>query len=78
MPRWQASASCCAPPASRSLDRFRPVQLLLFTILGACVMLIAYTLGVPGPVDALLFLGGVFTGALLRVSRPIIDWLTRP
>jgi hypothetical protein len=54
------------------------VQVVLFTVLGACVMVIAYALGAPGPVGAILFLGGVFTGALLRVARPIIDWLTRP
>jgi hypothetical protein len=54
------------------------VQVILFTVLGGCVMVIGYGLGVPGPVDALLFLGGVFTGAFLRVARPIIDWLTRP
>ena len=54
------------------------MQVLLFTVLGACVLLIGYALGIPGPVDALLFLGGVFTGALLRVASPIIDWLTRP
>jgi hypothetical protein len=54
------------------------VPLILFTVLGGCVMVIAYALGIPGPVDALLFLGGVFTGALLRVARPIIDWITRP
>jgi hypothetical protein len=54
------------------------VQVVLFTVLGACAMVIGYALGVPGPVDALLFLGGVFTGALLLVARPIIDWITRP
>ena len=54
------------------------MQVVLFTVLGACAMVIAYALGVPGPVDALLFLGGVFTGALLLVARPIIDWITRP
>jgi hypothetical protein len=54
------------------------VQLLLFTVLGGCVLVIAYALNIPGPVCALLFLGGVFTGALLRVARPIIDWLTKP
>ena len=54
------------------------MQVILFTVLGCCVMVIAYALGVPGPVDALLFLGGVFTGALLRVARPLIDWITRP
>jgi hypothetical protein len=54
------------------------MQLLLFTVLGACAMTIAYAFNVPGPVCALLFLGGVFTGALLLVARPIIDWITRP
>jgi hypothetical protein len=54
------------------------MQLLLFTVAGASVMVIAYALDVPGPVCALLFLGAVFTGALLRVARPIIDWITRP
>jgi hypothetical protein len=60
------------------LDRLPPVQVILFTVLGGCVMVIAYALGVPGPVDGLLFLGGVFTGALLRYAQPLIDWLTRP
>jgi hypothetical protein len=54
------------------------MQLLLFTVLGACVMVIAYAFNVSGPVCALLFLGGVFTGGLLRVAQPIIDWITRP
>ena len=54
------------------------MQVILVPVLGGCVMLIGYALGIPGPVDAILFLGGVFTGALLRVARPIIDWLTRP
>ena len=54
------------------------MQVILFTVLGACVMVIAYALGIPGPVCALLFLGGVFTGALLRYSQPLIDWITRP
>jgi hypothetical protein len=54
------------------------VQVILFTVLGACVMVIGYALGLPGPVVAILFLGGVFTGALLRYSQPIIDWITRP
>jgi hypothetical protein len=54
------------------------MSLLVFTVLGACVMVIAYAFNIAGPVCAILFLGGVFTGALLRVSQPIIDWLTRP
>ena len=54
------------------------MTLLIFTVLGACVMVIAYAFNIAGPVCAILFLGGVFTGALLRVSQPIIDWLTKP
>lgn len=54
------------------------MQLLVFTVLGACVMVIAYAFNVAGPVCAILFLGGVLTGALLRVAKPIIDWATRP
>jgi hypothetical protein len=54
------------------------VQVILFSVLGACVMVIGYGLGLPGPVCALLFLGGAFTGAVLLVARPIIDWITRP
>jgi hypothetical protein len=54
------------------------MQLLLFTVLGACAMVIGYAFNLAGPVCALLFLGGVFTGALLIYARPIIDWATRP
>jgi hypothetical protein len=54
------------------------MAMAVFTVLGACVMVIAYAFGVAGPICALLFLGGVFTGALLRVTQPIIDWITRP
>ena len=74
----EGSPTSSGPPAGPSPDRVPDVQVILFTLLGAGVMVIAYALGVPGPVDAILFLGGVFTGALLRVARPIIDWLTRP
>ena len=54
------------------------MQVILFTVLGGCVMVVAYSLGIPGPIDAVLFLGGVFTGALLRYAQPLIDWLTQP
>ena len=52
--------------------------LLLFTVLGACAMVIGYAFGLAGPVCGLLFLGGVFNGALLRYAQPLIDWATRP
>jgi hypothetical protein len=54
------------------------MTMLVFTVLGACVMMIAYAFNVSGPLCALLFLGGVFTGALLVYARPLIDWITRP
>jgi len=54
------------------------MMLLTFTVAGAAAMVVGYGFGLAGPVCGLLFLGGVFTGALLRVSEPIIDWLTRP
>ncbi len=53
------------------------MMLLGFTVAGASAMVIGYAFGLAGPVCGLLFLGGLFTGALLRVSEPIIDWLTR-
>ena len=54
------------------------MMLLAFTVAGAAVMVIGYAFGLAGPVCGILFLGGVFTGALLRVAEPIIAWLTRP
>ncbi|MBA2546090.1 MAG: hypothetical protein H0V15_04340 [Solirubrobacterales bacterium] len=54
------------------------MQLLIFTVLGACAMVFGYAFGLAGPVCGLLFLGGVFTGAFLRAAQPIIDWVTRP
>lgn len=52
--------------------------LLAFTVAGASAMVIGYAFGLAGPVCAILFLGGVFTGALLRYAQPLIDWATRP
>ena len=54
------------------------MAMAVFTVLGAAVMVTAYAFGVAGPVCVILFLGGVFTGAALRVAQPIIDWVTRP
>lgn len=52
--------------------------MLLFTTLGAAVMLIAYSLGLAGPVCAILFLGAVLTGATIGYAKPIIDWIRQP
>lgn len=78
MPRSRPSPTSWAPPVPPWPDKFPSVQVVLFSVLGGSVMVIAYALGVSGPVCGVLFLGGVFTGALLRVARPIIDWVTRP
>lgn len=51
--------------------------MLVFTTLGAAVMMIAYSLGLAGPVCGLLFLGGVFNGALIRYAEPLIEWARR-
>jgi hypothetical protein len=52
--------------------------MLLFTVLGTAAMVTGYAFGLAGPVCALLFLGGVFNGALIRYAQPLIDWATRP
>jgi hypothetical protein len=54
------------------------MQLLVITVLGVAAAFVAYAFGVPGPVDALIFLAFITAGATLRVFQPIIDWLTRP
>jgi hypothetical protein len=79
-----SSTRWCAPggvrealPAPEAIAS-RPMSMAVFTVLGACVMVIAYAFNVSGPVCAILFLGGVFTGAFIRVAQPIIDWITRP
>jgi hypothetical protein len=52
--------------------------MLVFTVLGACAMVIGYAFNLAGPVCAILFLGGVFTGAFLSYAKPLIDWATKP
>jgi hypothetical protein len=71
------SRAPAALPSAVEVDS-RAMLMLVFTVLGLCAMVTAYAFGVPGPVCALLFLGGLFTGALLVYSKPIIDWLTKP
>lgn len=64
-------------PAAEGLG-FPAVQLLAFAVLGVVAMVTAYALGQPGPVCAILFGFFLFVGGLLRVIRPITDWMTRP
>ena len=52
------------------------MQLLVFTVVGLVAMLIAYAFGLGGAVSCLIFLTILFTGALIRVFKPLIDLLT--
>jgi hypothetical protein len=51
------------------------VQLLAFAVAGMVVFLIAYAFGLGGAVSSLFFLGILFTGATLRVAKPLLDRL---
>lgn len=51
------------------------MQLVVFTVLGAVIFLIAYTFGIGGTVSAMIFLTVLFIGAALRVMQPMIDWI---
>jgi hypothetical protein len=54
------------------------MQLVALTVVGVCAMVTGYALGLGGPVVTLIFLSFVFTGVLLRVAKPVIDWVTGP
>ena len=60
----------------RGSTRFLAVQLLVFTVVGLVAMLVAYAFGLGGAVSFLIFLAILFTGALIRVAKPLIDALT--
>lgn len=51
------------------------MQLLVFTVLGLVTMLVAYAFGLGGAVSFLIFLTILFTGAVIRVAKPLIDAL---
>ncbi len=51
------------------------MQLLVFTVVGLVAMLVAYAFGLGGAVSFLIFLTILFTGALIRVAKPLIDAL---
>jgi hypothetical protein len=51
------------------------VQLLVFTVVGLCAMVVAYAFGLGGTVGFLIFLAILFTGIFVRVSQPLIERL---
>ena len=51
------------------------MQLLIFTVVGAAAMLVAYAFGLGGAVGFLIFLGILFVGVCVRVSEPLLERL---
>ena len=51
------------------------MQLIVFTAVALCGLVIGYAAGVGGAVSTLIFLAILFTGAFLRVARPLLDRL---
>jgi hypothetical protein len=51
------------------------VQLLVFTVIGMCAMLVAYAFGLGGAVSSLIFLAILLTGVVVRVTQPLRERL---
>jgi hypothetical protein len=51
------------------------VQLLVFTVLGLCAMIVGYAFGLGGAVGFLIFLAILFVGIFVRVSEPLLERL---
>jgi hypothetical protein len=60
-------------PVRPGSDRFPAVQLLVFTTVALCALVIGYAIGLGGAVSALIFLAIVFTGIFIRVTQPLMD-----
>jgi hypothetical protein len=54
------------------------MQLLVFTVVGFVLFLIAIGLDLGGTVAALIFLTVLLVGATLRAWAPLVDWLRGP
>jgi hypothetical protein len=51
------------------------MQLLVFTVIGMCAMLIGFAFDLGGAVSSLFFLTLLFVGVVLRVTQPIRERL---
>jgi hypothetical protein len=51
------------------------VRLLVFTVVGLVLMMIAYAFSLGGTVAALIFLFVVFNAILDRWAKPLVDWI---
>jgi hypothetical protein len=47
------------------------VQLLVFTVIGMCAMLVGFAFGLGGAVSSLIFLAILLTGVVVRVTQPL-------
>jgi uncharacterized membrane protein YczE len=48
------------------------VQLLVFTTVGLCAMVVAYAFGLGGAVSFLIFLAILLVGIFVRVTEPLM------
>lgn len=51
------------------------MQLLVFTVVALCFLVVSYAFGLGGAVSALIFLTILFTGVLIRVAQPLLERL---
>lgn len=51
------------------------MQLLVFTVIGMCAMVVGYAFGLGGAVSSLFFLTLLFTGVVVRVTEPVRERL---
>ncbi len=51
------------------------MQLLVFTTVALCAMVVAYAFGLGGAVGFLIFLAILFAGVFMRVTQPLIERL---
>ena len=49
------------------------MQLLVFTTVALCALVIGYAIGLGGAVSTLIFLLILFTGIFIRATEPLID-----
>ena len=51
------------------------MRLLVFTVVGLVLMIIAYAFSLGGTVGALIFLFILFNGVLDRWAKPLVEWI---
>ena len=51
------------------------MQLLVFTVVALCALVVSYAANLGGAVSTLIFLAILFTGAFIRVAQPLLERL---